>query len=97
MKNNLPDHIVTESRNLLEKRLATKSPRSSISVYRQKTTPRRLIPPISAAARSRVSSRCTDASGLKITPEFQAVIKFMNDFDAKGKALVSACAIRSTK
>lgn len=88
MKNNLPDHIVTESRNLLEKRL-----NEVPSFFDQRLQTKDDAAPLDTAYfRSGALARIVplySASGLKITPEFQAVIKFMNDFDAKGKALVS--------
>jgi hypothetical protein len=86
MKGNLPDHIVTESQNYLQKRLV-EAPR----FFDQRLQAKDDATPLDTGyfrigALNRLPMLYS-AAGLRTDPDFTAVAKFMNDFDAKCRTL----------
>ena len=88
MKSNLPEHIVTESQQYLQKRLGD-VPR----FYDQRLAGKDDATPLDTSffrigALNRMGMLYS-ASGVQSDPAFTAVAKFLNDFDAKSKALLT--------
>ena len=88
MNDRLPEHIVKESQSYLQKRLAEVP-----SFFDQRLQTKDDAKPLDTnyfrmGALNRLGP-LHSAAGLKISPEFEAVAKFMNDFDAKSKVFAA--------
>ena len=85
-KANLPDHIVKESQTCLQKRLA-----EAPAFYDQRLQTKDDAMPLDTnyfrmGALNRLA-QLHAAADLQVSPECSAVIKYMNDFDAKARSL----------